>query len=215
MRKILSLVLLSWSALAWSSSIPETVTSTALSVNSVNTADNAPFAVGADNKLHRFRSDNTGALVLGSGSSTGISGTVTVTISGTAKVLPLYLTFTPSTISQVKYSSITFTAVTADVNGVTIIAAVAGSGIAVISYQCSMNNGGRITLHHQGGAAVRSNSSTGNIIGGGLFGNDGGEVGSGAVLKPALASGQPVCADFDVSGVNTVVEVAITYITYN
>lgn len=111
---------------------------------------------------------------------------------------------------DVSYGCITFTATGAAANGVQIIAAVAGKTIVVIGWSISTDTAGRITLHHQTGAATRSNSAS-NIIGGGLFGANGGERGNSGAY-PGLAVNQPVCADF--SAAMTGVEVVCEYYTY-
>lgn len=101
------------------------------------------------------------------------------------------------------YASVTFTSTSGAVTGVTIVAAVVGKTIDVIAFGISTDTAGRITLHHQGGAAVRSNGTIGNIIGGGLFGANGGETNApGYILRPGLAQNQPVCADYSIAMTN-------------
>ena len=114
--------------------------------------------------------------------------------------------------TNVQYASMTFTAVGAAVNGVTICAAVKGRTIAILGWSISTDTAADILLHHQGGQAVRSNTAS-NIIGGGLFGANGGEKGSsGICYYPGLAQNQPLCADF--SAACTTVEISVAYITY-
>lgn len=112
-------------------------------------------------------------------------------------------------VSAVQYASITFTAVGGAANGITIASAVSGKTIAVLSYTLSTDAAARLTLHHQGSAAVRSNTAS-NIIGGGLFPANGGESKEG-IVKPGLAQNQPVCLDVSAAAN---VECAIAYITY-
>lgn len=122
-----------------------------------------------------------------------------------------YLGITNTTgVSAVQYASITFTATGGSANGITIVAAVSGKTIVVVGYTLSTNTAARLTLHHQGAAAVRSNSAS-NIIGGGLYPANGGETKDG-VWKPGLAKNQPVC--LDVSAAVTGLECQVSYVTY-
>ncbi len=97
---------------------------------------------------------------------------------------------------NVYYSGLTFTSVGAAANGVTVVAAVAGKTIVVVGWGMSTTSAGSIILHHQGGAAVKSNAQNGNVLGGGYFGVNGGERATAAPYCNGLDVNQPVCADF-------------------
>jgi len=143
----------------------------------------------------------------------GVSNTVATRNALNANALQVmqYLGLTDTTgVSTIRYASITFTATSGSANGITIASAVSGKTIVVISYTLSTNTAARLTLHHQGAAAVRSNTAS-NIIGGGLFPANGGESKEG-VWKPGLAQNQPVCLDVSAAVGN--LECAIAYVTY-
>jgi hypothetical protein len=124
-------------------------------------------------------------------------------------ILALLLCGSLAKADNVYYSGLTFTAVGGSANGVTVVAAVAGKTIVVVGWGMSTNSAGSIILHHQGGAAVKSNAQDGNVLGGGYFGVNGGERATAAPYCNGLAVNQPVCADF--SGAMTVVYVWVQY----
>jgi hypothetical protein len=115
------------------------------------------------------------------------------------------------TSSHIQYASLTVTS-TATVNGLTVVAAVAGKTIAVVGWSVSTDTACKIILHHQSGTAVRDNTAS-NIFGGGVFGANGGERGNpGFCWYPGLGTNQPICAD--VSTNVTAIEIDVAYVTY-
>ncbi len=158
---------------------------------------------------------------VGGGQLSAFSASVTVTAVGPVPFTYVqtppgtYLMVSGSTgssqpVSGTSYGSITFTSVGGTSPGVVVVAAVPGKTIVVTGWSLSTDTTGRITLHHQTGAAVRSNSAS-NVLGGGLFGANGGERATGGAY-PGLAVNQPVCVDF--STTMTAVEAVVEYYTY-
>ncbi len=146
-----------------------------------------------------------------------VAGSVTNTVgiknslNASAIQIMNYLGVTDTSgVSAIQYASITFTATGGAATGVTIASAVSGKTIVVVSYTLSTDTAARLTLHHQGSSATRSNTVS-NIIGGGLFPANGGESKDG-VWKPGLAQNQPVC--LDVSVAVTGLECSVAFVTY-
>ena len=133
------------------------------------------------------------------------SSPVTVTTAGA----PFSYSWALGT-QPVGLASLTFTAVGAAATGVVVVAAIPGKTITVVGYTMSSDASIRMTLHHQAGAALRSNTVS-NIIGGGLYTSSAPDSPAfSGFYSPGLAANQPVCVDF--SGAANV-EVVVRYVT--
>lgn len=150
--------------------------------------------------------------VTGNNSLAAINSTLNA-MSGSAAALQSAVTggVPLTSTAQYQYASLTFTATGGAVNGATVVSAVSGKTISVVGYNISTDTAASIVLHHQSGAVSLSNSSA-NIIGGGVFPANGGEVSPPGMWRPGLAQNQPVTVD--VSGAVTKIYVFVTYTTY-
>jgi hypothetical protein len=177
--------------------VPENVTVTSMTVDGVNVAANVPYAVGPDNKNHRFACDALGRLV----TSSSISGTGQTA----ASALPFGLTWTPVEVAGPYYSSVTFTSTSGAANGIAVVlGSVGGTTFSkvVTSYSISTDTNAQLLLHHQSGACVLSNSGNSNFIGGGWFGAGSGERDSGTLCKVSILPNQPVSVDVSTAVTN-------------